>query len=257
MTVASSNHRNLVIMPYGKNSLVSSWFNQSSDRPFDVVLLCYHSIDQVVPPPPGVRIYEFLNYKWWMIYDFFQSDESVLKEYDSFFFLDDDIEISKQQIVNLFSWFNSGSLLLAQPALTSDSYMSWKVLRHRRCSGFRYVNTIELMCPLMKRQAVKFLLPTFKLTKSGWGVDLLWGKQIWENFGKNKIAVFDLIQVRHNKPVGKGELYSKLDQSAKSEEDIIRTQYGLENFCIREVKSWSNTLAGRLVSFFRLNHLKC
>lgn len=237
--------------------MISDWFNESLDRSFDVILLCYHPMDQVAPPPPGVKMYQLLDYKWWMIYDFFKLNEDVVDQYDSFFFLDDDIEISQQQIINLFSWFNASSMLLAQPSLTADSFMSWRVLKHRRCSGFRYVNTIELMCPMMKQQAVRFLLPTFKLTKSGWGVDLLWGKQILENFGKDKIAVFDFIQVRHGKPVGEGELYSKLDQSAKSEEDMVRTGYDLENFRISEVRSWSNTFVGRFISYFRCRHLKC
>jgi len=187
-----------------------------------------------------------------MIQDFFEEHQNYLEEYSSFFFLDDDIEITGAQINNLFECFNYLPVQLAQPSLTADSFMSWKVLQHKENTGFRYLSTVELMCPMMKQSALRKLLPTFKLTKSGWGVDLLWGKQIPEHFGARQIAVLDIIQVKHGKPVGEGELYTKLDQPAKMEEDRIRNTNNLIKFRIKEIATWWNTLPGRLISYYYL-----
>jgi hypothetical protein len=245
--------KNLVVMPFGNGSLRSRWITDCANRNFDVVLLGYHTIvDQEILTNTFVKIFHYHSYKWWMIQDFFSQHEHYLKEYSSFFFLDDDIEVTGVQINKIFDCFNYLSVQLAQPSLTADSYMSWPVLKHKKYSGLRYVTTVELMCPLMKKPALEKLLPTFKLTKSGWGVDLLWGKLIAEFFGNWKIVVLDITQVKHGKPVGKGELYTKLDQPAKTEEDTLRINYNLQDFEIRKICTWKNKWQGRLLSYLYL-----
>lgn len=247
-------NRNLVVMPFGNTSLCSGWITDRTNRNFDVVLLGYHTItDQKILNNEAVKIFHYYSYKWWMIQDFFTQNKNYLTDYDSFFFPDDDIEVTGQQINNLFECFDYMSLQLAQPSLTHDSYMSWKVLRHKKFSGLRYVTTVELMCPMMKQQALEKLMPTFKLTKSGWGIDLLWGKQGQEHFGKNKIAVLDIIRVKHSKPVGGGELYTKLDKPAKVEEDNVRRAYNLLKFRIKENQCGWNTWLGQLISYYHLS----
>jgi hypothetical protein len=119
----------------------------------------------------------------------------------------------------------------------------------QKLSGHRYVSTVELMCPLMKRDALAALLPIFKLTKSGWGVDLLWGQQVLDKFGPDRIGVFDVVQVRHGRPVGKGELYDKLDTGAKTEEDFVRSTYKLEDFTVRQTGTLKNSFPARLASW--------
>jgi hypothetical protein len=248
---------NLVVMPFGRDSLRSDWITNGAARNFDVVLLGYHTItDDDVLSSPGVTIFQYYDYKWWMIQDLFTQHPGLLKKYTAFFFLDDDIEVTKEQINKLFDCFNYLPVQLAQPSLTADSYMSWRALRHKKMSGLRYVTTVELMCPMMRQPALEKLLPTFKLTKSGWGVDLLWGKKILNYFGNKQFAVLDIIQVRHGKPVGKGELYAKLDEPAKAEEDKIRSDNELLKFRIKEIRSWWNTLPGRLISYYHLSRFR-
>ncbi|HMR55755.1 MAG TPA: DUF707 domain-containing protein, partial [Cyclobacteriaceae bacterium] len=247
----------LLVMPFGNGSLRSCWITDCTNRNFDVVLLGYHTIsDKEIITSTTVKVFHYHSYKWWMIQDFFAHQPEFLKNYTSFFFLDDDIEISALQITNLFECFNQLPIQLAQPSLTADSFMSWGTLRHRKYSGLRYVTTVELMCPLMKQESLETLLPTFKLTKSGWGVDLLWGKLIPEHFGAKQIAVLDIIQVRHNKPVGIGELYTKLDRPAKVEEDKLRVEHNLLKFKIKEIRSWWNLFPARWFSYYHLLRFK-
>lgn len=244
-------------MPFGNGSLHSSWITNCVNRNFDVVLLGYHTIsDPRILTSTAVKVFHYHSYKWWMIQDFFTHQPEFLKNYTSFFFLDDDIEVSGVQIANLFECFNQLPVQLAQPSLTADSFMSWEILKHKKFSGLRYVTTVELMCPMMKQQALETLLPTFKLTKSGWGVDLIWGKLIPKHFGTKQIVVLDIIQVRHSKPVGKGELYTKLDQPAKAEEDNVRACHDLLRFKIKEIRSWWNLFPARWLSYYHLQRFK-
>lgn len=243
--------RNLLIMPFGRKSLRSAWLTDAAGRNFDVVLLCYHEMpDDPCVSHPALTSYQLNDFKWWMIADLFErAAPRLMAQYDQFYFIDDDIETDKQAINFLFDCFERSPFGLAQPALTSDSFMSWKALRAQALSGHRYVSTVELMCPLMKRDVLAALLPIFKLTKSGWGVDLLWGQQVLDKFGPDRIGVFDVVQVRHGRPVGKGELYDKLDTAAKTEEDFVRTTYKLEHFKIRQTGTLKNAFPARLLSW--------
>ncbi len=244
--------KNLVVMPFGRKSLRSDWLTDTEGRDFDVVLMCYHDMpgDPHVNHP-ALKSYQLNDFKWWMIADLFERDApELLAQYENFYFIDDDIETDKRAINYLFDCFERSPFRLAQPALTRDSFMSWKALRVKLLSGHRYVSTVELMCPLMTRDVVQALLPIFKLTKSGWGVDLLWGRQVDEKFGPNRIGVFDVVQVRHGRPVGKGELYDKLDTSARAELEFVRNQYGLQGVKIRQLLSWKNSFPARLMSWF-------
>ncbi|MEO7579555.1 MAG: hypothetical protein ABIT83_18235 [Massilia sp.] len=243
--------KNLVVMPFGRKSLRSPWLTDTVERDFDVVLLCYHDM----PGDPhvghtGLTAFQLNDFKWWMIADLFErAAPDLLTRYDNFYFIDDDIETDKQAINFLFDCFERAPVRLAQPALTRDSFMSWKALRAQPLSGHRYVSSVELMCPLMKRDALQALLPIFKVTKSGWGVDLLWGQQMLDKFGPDQISVFDVVKVRHGRPVGKGELYDKLDTTAKAEEDFVRSTYGLAEFKIRQTGSLKNAFPARFMSW--------
>lgn len=243
--------KNLLVMPFGRKSLRSSWLLDTAGRNFDVVLLCYH---EMPGDPhlghPALRAFQLNDFKWWMIAELFtRAAPELAQQYEQFYFIDDDIETDKQAINFLFDCFGRSPFVLAQPGLTRDSHMSWDVLRARPLSGHRYLTSVELMCPLMGRAALLALLPIFTLTKSGWGVDLLWGQQVLEQFGPDRIGVIDMVQVRHGRPVGKGELYDKLDTSAKAEEDYVRSTYRLEHFQIRLNGSPKNGNWARLASY--------
>jgi hypothetical protein len=83
------------------------------------------------------------------------------------------------------------------------------------------------MCPMMTAEGIRQLLHTFKLTRSGYGIDLLWGELVRKEAGSKSIGVFDTQPVYHSKPVGKGELYKKVEESVFAERDRIFSDYGI------------------------------
>ncbi len=247
-------------MPFGNKSLESDWIRDNANRDFDVILLFYHEHIQesiLKDNSKSFTLFHLKNFKWVMIQDLFlKIDLELIDQYDYFFFVDDDIEISKSDISFLFYNMKEHHLQMSQPALTRRSYKSWKSLRRKLLSGLRYLSSVELMCPMMSRDCVKLLLPTFALNKSGWGIDILWGKMVRDQFGPKSIAVFDTIRATHSKPVGKGELYEKLDNPAVKERDEIFARYQLEEKAIYTLPLSDNTFSNRLVSYFRLDRAK-
>lgn len=245
-------------MPFGNKSIESEWIFEKKDRLFDVVLLYYHpSIDNelLIQPTEHFKVFHLRDFKWPMIQSFFNSNPSYLNDYDFFFFPDDDIELSRTTIHRLFYTAQLYDLHMSQPVLSRDSFKSWRVLRKKFFSGMRYLSAVELMCPLMTRDALQELLPTFNLNRSGWGIDILWGEMIRKKFGNKSIAVFDLIETKHTKPVGKGELYAKLGKSAFEERDEIFNQYGIKLQKIVTLPIPENSIFNKLISYFRLKKI--
>ncbi|MBL0742125.1 DUF707 domain-containing protein [Chryseolinea lacunae] len=257
--VEKKGSKNLVVMPYGNTSLHSDWIFDDTARDFDVILLYYHAdIDhpKLQQTSSAFSVRHYKSFKWWMIQQLFQEEPELLTRYEGFFFPDDDIVVSKADIHFLFYVTKKFNLALSQPALTRDSFKSWRALRRKHVSGMRYLSAVELMCPVMSAAAVRFLLPTFALTRSGWGLDILWGEQVRKEFGEKSIAVFDAIQVAHIKPVGKGELYEKLGMPAAAERDDIFAKYNITVQKIHTLNLPENNLLSRFKSFRMFRKLK-
>ncbi len=244
--------KNLVIVPFGNNSIESSWVFDDTNRNFDVVLLFYHpqiKNPRLLSANPSFSLFHLADFKWIMIRQFFERNLSYLDAYDYFFFPDDDIEMDKGKIELLFQMMRHYSLHMTQPVLSKGSFKSWKILKQKWFSGMRYLSTVELMCPALSREAVKDLLPTFSLNKSGWGIDILWGELVRRKFGDKSIAVFDPIAAKHTKPVGKGELYTKLGKSAFEERDEIFKNYSITKTKIHLIPIAENNSISRLKSY--------
>jgi hypothetical protein len=242
-------------MPFGRNSIASDWIFDSANRSFDVVLLYYHPTIEnplLSTNNPNFTVYHLQDFKWPMIQKLFQLHPQYLSQYDYFFFPDDDIEISQPAIHRLFICAQQYGLQMTQPVLSRDSYKSWKALRKKHFSGMRYLSSVELMCPVMSRVALCELMPTFNLNRSGWGIDILWGEMIRKKFGNKSIAVFDLIETRHTKPVGKGELYDKLQKTAVEERDEIFEKHNIQLRKIITLPIKENSLKNKFKSYLSL-----
>lgn len=248
MSGKSLSAGNLLIMPFGKDSLRSEWIVKPGGRDFDVKLLSYEEETELKGEgEEGYDLFTLRDFKWMMIHRYLTEIEpEVLERYERFFFPDDDIRMNKREINWLFRLFSASDLKMAQPSLTRDSHHSWPELLHRRFSGMRYVSAVELMCPMMKSDALRTVLSTFTENQSGWGIDLLWGRMIRDKYGPRSIGVFDSVQAQHLKPIGKGELYRKLETPAEEEMEWLLDRYGMELEPIHTLDIPENGLFPRL-----------
>ena len=247
--------KNLVIVPFGNNSIESNWIFNEKDRDFDVILLFYHQ--QILNPKlkessNSFKLFHLMDFKWVMISHLLAEKQIDLTPYDYFFFPDDDIEIEQSTIRQLFHFMQTYSLEMTQPVLSRGSFKSWKVLKQKYVSGIRYLSAVELMCPALSKGAMEELHHTFCLNQSGWGIDILWGELIRKKFGDKSIAVCDLLTAKHTKPVGKGELYSKLGKTAFEERDEIFEKYKITKQKIFALPINENRFFNRIRSYFKL-----
>lgn len=202
------NSRFLIIARVGDNSLHKEWLTPIENKNFDLCISYFGDY------PERFRndcdyYYESKGTKWPKIKEVIENlGEKVIEQYDAIWFPDDDIMTTSTNINKMFNIFIEQGFDLAQPALTQNSYFSHKVTIEQPDYLWRYSEFVEIMVPILSKNALKQLWQTFDICPSGWGLDLLWPKLL--GYPRKKIAVIDDTAVQHTRPVGTGSLYNDL-----------------------------------------------
>ncbi len=209
----------LVVVRSGKSSLHQQWQQELRGQERNWDLLLSHYDDSDINPEGGDIIVRQGAFKFSASYRMFQ-DIAWLRNYQAVWFCDDDIMTSWEDINHLFNVFSAYDLLLAQPTLTHDSYWYHPITLNRTDTLVRFSNFAEIMAPLFSMQALQTCLPSFKNIVAGWGLDWLWPKMLGQP--RNKIALIDMVTVRHTRPVASGPTYSDAKKVAVSAADEMR-----------------------------------
>lgn len=204
--------RNIVVVRASDRSLHGAWLEGARAGHYDLIVSYFGSDPERFRNPEEHRV-DFRGGKWDGIHALFAQDPGLVERYDYFWFPDDDIEASSAGIAEMFRLMAEHNLALAQPALTHDSYFSF--LLFLQCPSFRlrYANVIEIMVPCLRRDILRIVLPLFRDSRTGFGLDFVWTRLLSDN--RRKAAVLDCITVRHTRPVGGGELHKKAGGSGQ------------------------------------------
>jgi hypothetical protein len=189
--------RNLVVVRAGTGSLHAGWLAGPESRTWDLVVSCYEpcppeaSSDVVQMFQPGGKwdgLYSTLNAIQWR------------EKYDYIWLPDDDIRADVKTINAIFEQMRHYSLRVGQPSLAPGSEYTHYIFN--QCSGFRirFSNFIEIMVPCLRADALALVLPLFKGSMSGFGLDYIWCR-LGEGNNRSS-AIMDTISVLHSRPVG-------------------------------------------------------
>jgi len=113
---------------------------------------------------------------------------------------DDDIFAIPQQIDSFFRRCRELAAKIAAPALSEESFYTWPITMRNRSYVARETTYIENMAPCFRVDILREVLPTFSLTKSGfgWGLSYLWVKHV----GYQGVFIVDDTPMLHTRPVG-------------------------------------------------------
>ena len=99
-----------------------------------------------------------------------------------------------------------------------------------QCRAFqlRYTNHIEIMVPCLNRTMLRRVLPLFKTTMSGFGLDYIWCR-LEESRGF-RAAILDAISVFHTRPIGTvlKKKIATTGTTSQDEEIILQETYGVK-----------------------------
>ena len=200
-----ANRRFLVMARVGDKSLHGKWI-EGGTRSFDLFLSYYGTT-------PGKYAHdadflrEIRGLKWPILHKHIEEEKNLIEKYDAVWFPDDDLLIDAASIDRMFDMFSAFNLSLAQPALSWDSYCSHPLLLRNNDSILRYTNFVEVMAPVISKNALRLLGPTFNQVRFGHGLDYLWPYLLKTKCGQNDIAVIDAVEMVHTRPGGGGDIY--------------------------------------------------
>lgn len=240
-----SSPRGLVVVRAGHGHRFEALLTLPRDtRSWDIALSFYDDCQ-----PPSNAIVEWVHRcpggKWDGIWRFFYEHGEALNGYDYYWLVDDDIEINAECIDALFSYVRTGLLQLAQPALTWDSYFSHRLTL--ACPGFLHRNTnlVEVMAPVLSTKLLATLLPLFRDTRSGFGLDWYWQTLVPEP--AREIAIIDSLKVRHARPLRRN-LRGAMQREGitpEHERDNLVRAYGLK--CLHGIATGGTTSDGQRI----------
>ena len=116
----------------------------------------------------------------------------LLKTYDYFFIVDDDILIDTKDINELFKLSTKYKFWISQPSFTEKSKISHNVTRKQNNSLFRYTNFIEVNTPIISNTVLEKLMDAYDPVLIGWGIDFLFIYTLGLD-KKDKYAIIDKI----------------------------------------------------------------
>jgi hypothetical protein len=189
--------RNLVVMRAGNNALLPSWVRATS-RNWDLAVSFYGD-----GQPDWGQEYFIAEKgpKWQPIHRWLSANPDLLRQYDWFWFPDDDILTTWENANEFFNICRDFDLQLSQPALTRDSYFSHEVTRQQPDYLLRFTVFVEVMVPAFRTDALRLCLPIMQEeTRFGWGHD--WVFPMLLGYPLNKIAIVDACAVKHTRPAG-------------------------------------------------------
>lgn len=225
--------RNLIVLRAGDGSLHKEWI--AGPRRHFELFISYYGRTQDRWRDDADHYEMRPGPKWPCIGDLLAQHPQILRDYDCVWFPDDDLSVSTETINRMFAFFHAHGLHLAQPALTRNSYHTWSTLLQQPRCHLRYMRFVEVMAPLFSQAALRACAPTFKESRSGWGLDWVW-PTLCERAGLSGIAVIDATPVWHTRPLG-GELYRNHELDPRADAARVIGKYGLQE--IRALAKYS------------------
>ena len=214
--------KNLVFTSAGDNTnFINFWVSDKQN--YDICVYYYGNRNdnfnkykervKYIEKSKGVKFHNF--------HKFYTQHPEIINQYERFFILDDDIEMSSDDINEMFRISEYFNLEVCGPSFTPHSKISWQHTAHKENILLTYTNFVEVNVPLMSINAVRKLMDVYNPDLLEWGVDFLY---IWAN-GSNKresYAIIHKIQCtnpRDNRKVN-GSNEMKLTSSERKREDM-------------------------------------
>ncbi|HUI20124.1 MAG TPA: hypothetical protein VLZ74_03680 [Methylocella sp.] len=201
-------------------------------RDFDLMLNYYDEAE--IWPPTADYVLLQMGTKTTAIRKILEERPELFERYEAVLFLDDDVEIDRAGVMQLFQTMRNYKLDLVQASLTADSDCYFEIVKHPpEGRALCPLTSVEIMMPAVSSRALKELGWVFKEGVSGWAVDFLLSMQVRKRYG-NKIALIGDIMARHDRSrdVDCGEFYQFLRKhgiDSNMEAGYIAWKYGVDD----------------------------
>lgn len=244
----------LVISSVSDDSLHRYWL-KGGRREFDLMLVYYGAVENKFKQDADYYLQKNGLFKLESVAAAVNFFRSAVEKYDAICLPDSDIIADVKTFNRMFRVFHDYSLDLAQPSLRGG-FCNHYITLQREEHILRYVNFIEMMCPIFTRKALFEILPILVLNRSGYGIDYLWSKILADR----KIAIIDAVGIYHkvrsrrvfSVDTSSNAYYNMLEARGilpEEEYRLIQKTYGLKVSNNKELGRIRRPLISRIVLF--------
>lgn len=224
--------KHLILAAVGNESLHGSWI--SKNKEYDLFLVYYGNIKDKFKNECDFYT-QRKGIKFQMFYHIIKEQRDFFSQYDAIFMPDDDVYIEPSQIISLFEIFHKYELEIAQPSILG--WYSWNLTLHSPFYALRYVNAIEIMCPVFSKNALDICLETFNENNTAWGLHRIWDMKL--GYPKDKMAIIDDVIAIHTREVMAGDVYKNHEVNPWDEDKEIMSKYDLKE---EKLVYWKNSI---------------
>jgi len=169
---------NLLFTSCGDNTSFDILWTHPYNMKFDLYIIYYGECPEIYK-----RYYEneciniitirqgskFQNFKF-----FYDTFNYIIKQYDYFFILDDDIIFDVDDINKMFSIAHKYNLSICGPSFKAESKISHKITINKPGVELTYTNFVEVNVPLFSFSSLVNLMDVYDESLIGWGIDHLY-----------------------------------------------------------------------------------
>ena len=186
-----------------------------------------------------------LSFKYHGMWEIFtRRHPELLRQYDYFGLIDDDIvyHTGAQGVLDVFLHAAAGDLFIAQGSLSNTSFVAHPTLKHNETvpgSNARLTKWVEVMTPVLCREALLTFLGDFKGQTHAWGLDGYWSHTTINRLRK-RLGVIDAVQVEHRQKVDLGltKVYQRIGGIERAWAEMQATLQQRLHFNATQLHSW-------------------
>jgi len=212
--------RNLVFARVGGLSLHRNWLLEAkASRNWDLQLSTY---DEQLSDLDGgdFPLSVDTGTKWDSVCRHLRANPDLLDRYDYIMFPDDDLLFEPSGITSLFEVMASHDLDIGQPSLLPSSHISYPVTTYCPAFRLRYANYVEPMCPIIRADYLRTLLPVLDRWPTGWGQDDIWTMMMAKP--AYRAAFIDVSPILHTRPLYIGAVYKTFEKLGMNPEGDLK-----------------------------------
>lgn len=181
--------RFLVFTSAGDRNAVRRWL--APERDFDLWVAYYGEREDALQADADYYLRR-AGSKFQNLHYCFQRWPELLERYEAIMVLDDDIRISPEKLDRLFALRRQYDLWALQPAFSLWGKVSHRITRVRRECKLRFVNFIEMACPLFRTDKLFEFLRVYDPALVGWGCDWWFLHTLGPEL-RERVAVVDVV----------------------------------------------------------------
>lgn len=184
----------------------------------------------------------------------FEEHRELLSRYKAIMVADDDIIISPDALTALFKTLTENDMWLLQPAFSRFGKVSHVITERRLSSSLRYVNFVEVTCPIFRTDKLFDFLSVYRPEFSTcYGIDWWYLHQLGTEV-RDRYAVSDKHYCINPYDLFKAGRRREIDTLNSHEQRVsmwqtIRSEIGIDSFDQREYRKIPRDIVDRLAAF--------